>query len=253
MEGPSAVTPANVQVPKRAEAFQTTQWSLVKSAGRADDKDSQKALEKVCLACWYPIYAFVRRQGYEPEDAQDLTQGFFHHVIKHNTLAHADQERGRFRSFLLGALRHFVSNETRMQQAKKRGGGVIFLSMDADEDEQRLERELADPRTPEKLFERNWAENLINRANEALRMDYERCHKLKFFEALKPYLTGSANPDSQKELAESLGVSTGSLAVMVFRMRKRYGERLRQEIALTVTDPADLQSEIRLLIEAMAD
>ena len=248
-DGPMNFSPAPQA---RAEAFSTTQWSVILRAADTENEGSKNAMESVCRACWYPIYAFVRRQGYTPEDAQDLTQGFFVHVLENNVLAHADKERGRFRSFLLGALRHFVSNEARKNRAEKRGGKVTFLSVDATEGEDRFGREIQDPATPEKLFQRNWAENLLRRASETLRADYERSHKLHLYEAIKPYLLGSANPDSYQEVADSLGISSGSLAVMVFRMRKRYGDILRQEIAQTVDDPADVQSEIRLLLEAVA-
>lgn len=248
----TAPLPSSPARQERPEAFQSTQWSVIVRAANVDDAGSNKALESVCKSCWYPIYAFVRRQGYTPEDAQDLTQGFFVHVLENNVLAHADQERGRFRSFLLGALRHFISNEARRLRAEKRGGKVTFVSVDEDGSEERFGRELPDPETPEKLFQRNWAENLLRRASETLRADYERSHKLHLYDAIKPYLLGSANPDSYQEVADSLGISSGSLAVMVFRMRKRYGDILRQEIALTVDDPADVQSEIRILLEAVA-
>lgn len=210
-------------------------------------------MEHLCRACWYPIYAFVRRQGYSPEDAQDLAQGFFEHVLENNVLAHADPERGRFRSFLLGALRHFVSNEARKHRTEKRGGRVTFVSLDSDdEDEVRFDREIAHQDSPEKLFERNWAENLLQRAVKALEADYEAAGKAHLFRALQPYLAGSANPNSYEELAKQLGMSTGTIAVSVFRMRKRYGDLLRHEIAQTVEDPADVEQEIRLLLEAVA-
>lgn len=234
------------------EAFHTTRWSMVFRAADSQDDRSRRDLEDVCRACWYPIYAFVRRQGYSPEDSQDLAQGFFEHVLKNNVLSHADPERGRFRSFLLGALRHFVSNEARKNRAEKRGGRVTFVPVDSDEGEDRYERELAHPDTPEKLFQRSWAENLLQRAVDALRRDYEKAGKLKLFEALHPYLAGSANPNSYQELAKSLSMSSGTVAVAVFRMRKRYGELLRSEIAQTVEDPADIEQEIRLLLDAVA-
>ncbi|MBB5037737.1 RNA polymerase sigma factor [Prosthecobacter dejongeii] len=222
---------------------------------RASDLESQAAqrdMEHLCRACWYPIYAFVRRQGYSPEDAQDLAQGFFVHVLENNVLAHADPERGRFRSFLLGALRHFVSNEARKQRTEKRGGRVTFVPLDANDDEERFDRELAHPDSPEKLFERNWAENLLQRAVKALEADYVNAGKLHLFTALQPYLAGSANPNSYEELAKTLGMSTGTIAVSVYRMRRRYGELLREEIAQTVENPADIEQEIRMLLEAVA-
>lgn len=234
------------------EAFRTTRWSVVLRASDLENEASKRDLEHLCRACWYPIYAFVRRQGYSAEDAQDLAQGFFVHVLENRVLSHADPERGRFRSFLLGALRHFVSNEARKMRTEKRGGKVTFVPMDAGDDEDRYDRELAHPESPEKLFERNWAENLLQRAVAALQKDYESCGKLHLFKALQPYLAGSANPNSYQDLAKELGMSTGTVAVAVFRMRKRYGELLRNEIAQTVEDPSEVEQEIRFLLEAVA-
>lgn len=225
---------------------------MVLRASDLENEAARKDMEHLCRACWYPIYAFVRRQNYSPEDAQDLAQGFFVHVLENNVLAHADPERGRFRSFLLGALRHFVSNEARKQRTEKRGGKVTFVPLDMQGDEERFDREIPHPDSPEKLFERNWAENLLQRAVKALEADYEGAGKLHLFKALQPYLAGSANPNSYEELAGELGMSTGTVAVSVFRMRKRYGELLRHEIAQTVDDPADVEHEIRLLLEAVA-
>lgn len=243
-----ALDPSN----KGREAFATTRWSMVFRASEGLDNRAQRDLEDVCRACWYPIYAFVRRQGYSPEDSQDLAQGFFEHVLRNNVLSHADPERGKFRSFLLGALRHFVSNEARRMRAEKRGGRVQFVPMDVQEGEERYEREIAHPDTPEKLFQRSWAENLLQRAVDGLRRDYEKQGKGSLFEALHPYLAGSANPNSYQELAQSLKMSSGTVAVAVFRMRKRYGELLRSEIAQTVDDPSDIEQEIRLLLDAVA-
>jgi len=249
-ESGSADNPQQAAKPK--EAFTSTRWSMVIRAADASDTRSQKDLEEICRACWHPIYGFVRRQGYSPEDAQDLAQGFFEHVLRNNVLSHADPERGRFRSFLLGALRHFVSNEARKYRAEKRGGGFSFVPLEGEDSEERFERSLAHPDTPEKHFERSWAESLLARAMEALRKDYERVNKLKLFEQLQPFLIGSANPNSYEELGKSIGMSSGTVAVAVFRMRKRYGELLRQEIAQTVEDPADVEHEIRLLLQAVA-
>lgn len=254
MEGPFDSSKSNPAESggKPREAFRTTRWSMVLRASDLESQAAQRDMEHLCRACWYPIYAFVRRQGYSPEDAQDLAQGFFVHVLENNVLAHADPERGRFRSFLLGALRHFVSNEARKQRTEKRGGRVTFVPLDGDDDEERFDREIAHPDSPEKLFERNWAENLLQRAVKALESDYANAGKLHLFTALQPYLAGSANPNSYEELAKTLGMSTGTIAVSVYRMRRRYGELLREEIAQTVENPADVEQEIRMLLEAVA-
>jgi RNA polymerase sigma factor (sigma-70 family) len=241
-----------MQGTSRPEAFNTTSWTLVMEAARPGEKESLKALSKICQVSWYPIYAFIRRLGYNQADAEDLAQGFFEHVLQNNVLAHADKERGRFRSFLLGSLRNFVSNEERKYRAEKRGGRVTFVSVDAQEGEDSYQREIAHPETPEKIFQRSWAEQLLQRALDSLKADYERANKLRMFEALYPYLTCHANPPSYQELAETLKMSSGTVAVAVFRMRKRYGELLRKEIALTVEDQTDVEQEIRVLLEALA-
>jgi len=235
-----------------AGGFATTRWSVIFRASSADDAVAKRGLEDVCRACWYPIYAFLRRMGYSPEDSQDLTQGFFQHVLSNNVLAHADPKRGRFRSFILGSLRHFISNESRKVRTVKRGGRMTFVPLEIEEGEERFERDIAHPDTPEKHFERCWAENLLERATEALRRDYERQGKGDLFQALQPFLAGSADANSYRDLASSLSMSSGTMAVAVFRMRKRYGELLRAEIAQTVDDPSDIESEIRLLVEAVA-
>lgn len=238
--------------PSGQEAFSATRWSMVFRAANTSEQDSKRDLDEICRACWYPIYAFVRRQGYSPEDSQDLAQGFFLHVLENNVLSHADPERGRFRSFLLGAVRHFISNEARKNRAEKRGGRISFVPVDTNDDEERYEREIPHPDTPDKLFQRTWAEELLGRALDSLRRDYEKQGKSALFSALQPFLGGSASPDSYQELGEHLGMSSGTVAVAVFRLRKRYGEVLRHEIAKTVEDPADIEHEIKLLLEALA-
>ncbi len=244
--------PTHASGDRQREAFKTTRWSMVLRAADFNDEAAQRDLEQLCRACWHPIYAFVRRLGYSPEDAQDLAQGFFVHVLENRVLSHADPDRGRFRSFLLGAMRHFVSNEARKWRTEKRGGKVSFVPLDVTESEERFERAIAHPDTPEKMFERSWAENLLRRAQDGLKAEYENAGKQKLFESLQPFLVSSANPNSYEEAGKSVGMSSGTLAVAVFRMRKRYGELLRQEIVQTVDDPADVEQEIRLLLEAVA-
>jgi RNA polymerase sigma-70 factor (ECF subfamily) len=236
----------------KAAGFATTRWSVVLRASRADDAAGQRDLEDVCRACWYPIYAFIRRMGYSPEDSQDLAQGFFEHLLSNNVLLNADPARGRFRSFLLGSLRHYISNCSRRDRTVKRGGRVDFVPLEIEAGEERYERHIIHPDTPEKLFERSWAETLLQRASDALRRDYERQGKGPLFEALSPYLAGNADPNSYTQVAEQLGMGTGTVAVAVFRMRKRYGQFLREEIAQTLDDPAEIENEIRLLVAAVA-
>lgn len=237
---------------EKPEAFDTTSWSLILTAARPEEKESLQALSKIFKVSWYPIYSFIRRLGYNQADAEDLAQGFFEHILQNNVLAHADKERGRFRSFLLGSLRNYVSNAERKTRAEKRGGKVAFVPVDIHDGEEYYQKELAHPDTPEKLFQRSWAQQLLQKALDSLKADYERANKKSLFDALHPYLTGHSNPPSYQELADSLKMSSGTVAVAVFRMRKRYGELLRREIAQTVEDPADIEHEIRLLLDAVA-
>lgn len=236
----------------RQEAFDTTSWTLILKASKPGERESLQALSKICQVSWQPIYTFIRRLGYNQTDAEDLAQGFFEHLLQNNMLTHADKERGRFRSFLVGSLRNFVNNAERKVRAEKRGGKVVFVPVDVAQSEEQYRQEIANPDTPEKLFQRSWAHQLLQRALDALRADYERANKLRLFEAFHPYLTGTTNPPSYQDLAESLKMSSGTVAVAVFRMRKRYGELLRKEIAQTVEHPADIEQEIRVLLEAVA-
>lgn len=226
---------------------------MVLQAANHDEEQSRQALDRLCRSSWQPIFSFIRRLGYNNEDAQDLAQGFFQHVLTHNVLSYADKERGRFRTFLLASLKNFVSNEARKLRAEKRGGHVKFISLDQDEqDDAGPAPQIASPENFDQGFDRAWAEDILRRTLETLRQDYERSGKLGLYEKLSPYLQVTTTQESYQEIADSLQMSTGTVAVAVFRLRKRYGELLRHEIAQTVSSPHEVESEIRFLLEALS-
>lgn len=231
--------------------FATTQWSLV-AAAQSDEEGracAREALEQLCRAYWYPLYAFVRHRGYSADEAQDLTQSFFARIIEKRGLATADPERGRFRSYLLGAMKHFLANEWHRAQAQKRGGGATILDLDGLEPEARYALEPAVTTDPDAAFDREWARETTARALAALRAESESRGKGEWFAALAGTLT-HLEPDRQ-EIAERLGTTLGAVKVAVHRLRKRYRELLRAEISETVGDPADFEAEMRHLVEAL--
>ena len=228
--------------------FATTRWSLVLAAGASSD--GREALADLCEMCWYPIYAYVRRRGYSVEDAQDLTQAFFATLLNKESLARVQPERGRFRSFLLQAMQNFLANEWDRRRAQKRGGGQEDLSLDFLRAEERFGEEPEAPHTPESLYQRRWAMMLLDRGLGSLRRDYERAGRGEIFSTLAPCLTGAARPYG--ELARSLGMREGAVKVAVHRLRKRFGEMLRREIAETVENPEDVEDEMRQLLHILA-
>lgn len=223
-----------------AAAFETTHWSVVLAAGNG----AADALARLCSAYWPPVFAFVRRQGYATEDAQDLTQGFFARLIEHGDLAAADQSRGRFRTFLLAACRHFLANDYDRRQALKRGGGAIVVSVD--------DVELADTDTPERLFDRQWSLTLLERVLDSLREEYVRAGNAVTFDRLREFLTAGETLGSQSTAAHDLGMSTGAVKVAIHRLRRRYRIALREHIAETVESPDDVDDEIRYLLSSLA-
>ncbi len=229
--------------------FATTQWSQVLAARGGSTRQSRAALESLCSAYWYPLYAYVRRHGYDPEDACDLTQGFFEHLLETDLLQAADPSRGKFRSFLLTSLKNFLAHEREKAGALKRGGGETPISLDADDAETRFSLEPADELTPEVLFERRWAITLMERSMMRLQRASEEKGDPERFDLLKTYLTGSEPRIPHKEAAEHLGMSESSIRVAIHRMRKQYGEFLRQEIADTVADTEQVDDELKYLLE----
>ena len=231
--------------------FHTTRWSLVLCAGGAESGESAGALETLCRAYWYPLHAFVRRRGYEPEEARDLTQSFFAALLAKNGFGQADRERGRFRTFLLGALKHFLANEWDKARALKRGGGVTLVSIDERDDEDRYLHEPVDDLSPEKLFDRRWAETLIELVVVRLRGEYETTGHGERFDLCKPWLMGGEGEASYAEVAARLGIEETGVRTFVSRLRRRFRELMRAEIAQTVSGPADVDEEIRALFQAL--
>jgi RNA polymerase sigma-70 factor (ECF subfamily) len=248
----SASEQGNDSVPAGAAGFALTHWSVVLAAGHSDSVLARDALEKLCRAYWFPIYAFVRRRGYSPHDAQDLTQEFFARLLEKNYLADADRARGRFRSFLLGAVKHFLANEWDKARAQKRGGGKIPVPIDFSSAETSFGIEPADQWTAEKMFDRRWALALLEQVLRRLREEHIRDGKERLFEQLKPTLTEASRSISYAEIAARLGSSEGAVKVAVHRLRQRYRELLRAEIADTVASSAEVEDEIRSLFAALA-
>lgn len=232
--------------------FATTQWSLVARAANPDDSRSREALATLCERYWYPLYAFLRRNGHDAAAAQDLTQSFFLELLSKERLAQASAERGRFRSFLLAAIRNFAANERREQQTLKRGGGRPTLSLDFSQGEERYRLEPIDRLTPEKIFERRWALTVTSAALAELEAYYASEGRQKLFQTLAPYLNGGGE-ESYAELAERLGLSVPAIKTTVHRMRARCRDLLRAEIARTVADDADVEDELRYLFAVLAD
>lgn len=230
-------------------AFVTTRWSVVLRAGK---NDSDEALAQLCRDYWYPLYAFVRRRGKSMEDAQDVTQAFFLHVIEGQMLTRAKAGAGRFRSYLLGALQNFLANEYRREQTQKRGGGVAVISIDEMQAEERFALEPVDALTPEMQFERSWAFALLERVCVRLGEDYAQAGRAGLFEKLQPYLAGKAQMAGYDELGRELAMSASAVAVAIHRMRRRYGELLRDEISHTVASPEEVEEEIAYLLAVVA-
>jgi len=232
-------------------SFATTHWSLVAAASPDETSRSRarEALEALCRAYWYPLYAFVRQRGYASEEAQDLTQAFFVTIVEKGGFASADPERGRFRSYLLGAMKHFLANQWHREQAKKRGGGVTIVDLDALDPEARYALKPVGSSDPDHAFDRAWAQESIARALERLRAESEARGKGELFAALKGGLTG--DEPARRETAARLGMSEGAVKVAVHRLRQRYRQLLRAQIAETVADPADVDGEMRHLVAAL--
>ncbi len=241
------------RLPARGERFATTHWSMVVSAGVGRSPDAARALAALCENYWFPLYAFVRRAGYSAEDAQDLTQEFFARLLARNFLADADRQRGRFRSFLLGAMKHFLAKEERRQGAQKRGGHRPMLSLDFCSGEDRYSLiEPVDNLTPERLYEKRWALALLDLVLKGLREEFRAEGKLEWFDRLKPFLAGGTTKPAYLEVAEELGMSEGAVKVAVHRLRRRYRKLLKEEIARTVVDPETLDDEPRELLAALS-
>lgn len=235
-----------------AGLFATTHWSVVLAAGAHGSRQALDALESLCRTYWHPLYVYVRRRGYGPDDAQDLTQQFFALFLKNESFSLADPARGRFRTFLLKSVQHFLSDEWKREHRIKRGGDAVRIPLDRHLAEERYRAELAEELTPERAYERRWAMTLLEQVLGALRAEYVRAGKSRLFEALQDFLWGLDASTSYPQIAEVLGMSEGALRVAVHRLREHYRERLRIEVAHTVSHPADVDEEIRYLIALMS-
>jgi RNA polymerase sigma-70 factor (ECF subfamily) len=230
--------------------FPTTRWTLVAAAGDPHRKEARSALVSLCENYWYPLYAYLRRRGYPAEQAQDLTQDFFTRLLEGRYLDRATPEKGRFRSFLLSSLKFFAADEEDRQRAHKRGGGLV-VPLEFPGGEGRYQREPAHDETPERLFERQWALSVLDRVAERLRNEFVQHGRPEHFERLKVFLLGRSD-GPYATLAREMNTSEGALKVAIHRLRKRYKELFRQEIADTVADPGDVESELRYLAAALA-
>jgi RNA polymerase sigma-70 factor (ECF subfamily) len=230
----------------------TTHWSLVLMAGHGQSPQAEMALEELCRTYWYPLYAYVRHRGYTPHDAQDLTQGFFASFLAKNYLQDLDAERGKFRSFLLAALNHYLSNERDRARTIKRGGKQTFVFLDDDTAEERYRLEPATSLTPAMVFERRWATAVLEAALRQLRAEFAGTGREVQFERLKLFLEGDVARGDYQIAAVDLNVSPGAVAMAVQRLRRRYRELIRAEVARTLANPADVETELRHLFAALA-
>ena len=233
--------------------FPTTHWSRVVAAGARAAPDDRAALAELCRAYWYPLYAFVRRKGYHPDDAQDLTQAYFTRLLQDGVLAAADQHKGRFRSFLRTDCGFFLADQRDLRNALKRGGGVTPVSIDARDAEGRYIREPSHGRTPERLFERDWAIALLDVVLGQLAHEYVGSGRAELFERLKLVLTDGPRAVPYATVAAQLGMTAVALQSAVQRLRRRYRELLRERIAVTLDDPSpsEVEDEIRTLFSAL--
>jgi len=237
----------------RSERFTTTKWSVVLRARDRGDPRSREALASLCEAYWYPLYVFVRRQGSDPNDALDLTQGFFAALIEKDLLDSVRQERGKFRSFLLASLKHHIAHERRREHALKRGGGQEVLPLDGEGAEKRYQIDPADDRTPDRAYERQWALAVIGRAQDRLRGALEADGKGEQYRLLVPFLTDVRPEQPYQEVAGALRTTEASVKMAVLRLRRRLGQLLREEIAHTVEEPADVDAELKHLLVVLGE
>jgi RNA polymerase sigma-70 factor (ECF subfamily) len=234
--------------PEQGGWFTTTHWSIVLAARDPSAPQAADALEKLCRSYWYPLYAFVRRQGYDESSAKDQVQGFFARLLEKNFLAEVDQEKGKFRSFLLASLKHYMADERDKARAQKRGGGQILISLDETVGEDRYRAEPVDVMDAEKLYERRWALTLLDQARERLKEEFQNAGKSDLYQHLQLFDAGGRESPPYADVAREVGLSESGLRTAVFRMRQRYQELVREEVAQTVSSPQEVDEEIRHLI-----
>ncbi len=234
-------------------AFVTTRWSVVLAAGASGSPDTQRALAILCETYWHPLYSFARKRGYSVEDAKDLTQGFFARFLEKNDVQDANQNRGRFRNFLLTSFKHFASNERDRWNAQKRGGQIELLNLDVVLAEGKFSAEFAQAKTPEQAYEKQWALTLLDETISSLSREYEAAGKSVYFDHLQMYLPGVISTRTYRETAELLATEEASIRVAVHRLRGRYGKLFRQRIADTLENTDDIEEEIRYLLGVLGD
>ena len=235
-----------------APIFRTTHWSVVLAARGLGEPDAHSALTRLCQTYWYPLYCCVRRHGYSPEDAQDFTQSFFAKLLAKNQIALADPKRGRFRTFLLHSLENFLRSEHRNASAQKRGGGRAILSLDAETAEDRYATEPSDQLSPVSFFEKQWAGAVLESVLAALRAEFSLSGRMELFESLEPHLWGDDTSTAYLEIGAGLQMTEGAVRVTLHRLRRRFHDLLRAEIANTVGDPTEVDDELSHLRRALA-
>jgi RNA polymerase sigma factor (sigma-70 family) len=247
-----ATTAHPEETSRQKNYFATTHWSVVLKASASDTTRAGEALARLCQTYWYPLYVYVRRRGVSAHDAEDLTQAFFLHLLEKQSLANANPDRGRFRSFILAALNNFLINQWEQRRAQKRGGNSQTVSLDLAAAEKRFDLEPPDNSSPDKIFEKQWALALLDEVLNRLEVEYQSEGKAELFSALKQTLMGSRESQPYAELAAKLKMPEGALKVAVHRLRKRYRELIRSEIANTVGRSDDIDAEMRHLFSALS-
>jgi RNA polymerase sigma-70 factor (ECF subfamily) len=232
--------------------FGTTRWSVVLRAGAAASDETRDALNELIESYWYPLYAFSRRCGNSHHDALDLTQGFLAHLLQGEALRSVSPDKGRFRSFLLASFKNFMANQRRAAATLRRGGSVNTISLNDADFRIRYDREPAVNETPELLFERSWVAELLARVRARLADEYQRAGKQELFEFLEPHLASCREATPRAEICTRLNLSAAALAMSIHRMRRRYGELVREEVAATVDDPAHVDDELRTLMSLVS-
>ncbi len=229
-----------------------THWSVVLAAGQSASKAAENALEELCRMYWYPLYAYLRRKGYSEHDAQDLTQGFFEHLIERRTIESVGREKGKFRSFLLSCLNYFLAHERERAGAQKRGGGRELISLNGEEAEQRYRLEPRDERSPERIFEHRWAMTLLDQVLAQLAREFQETGRENLFQKVRPFLVEGKGNGPYRQAADEIGMSEEAFKKAVQRMRRRYSELFRSEIAHTVATKEEVDEELRYLCGVLA-
>ncbi len=246
------MTDRNDDAKSRPGLFSTTHWTVVVEAGDQDSPGAKAALESLCDTYWYPLYAFARGLGRSPEAAEDLVQSFFVQLIEKNSVRVADRDRGRFRTFLLTAFKRFITNDWNRERAQKRGGGVKPISLDPVAGEERMGRDVAATDTPELAYEKRWAGTLIEKARNALEQEFIAAGKGDRFTALEPHLVGDPSAMTYAHLAKQFGITEGGVKAEAHRLRQRYRNQLRAEVAKTVLHQEEVGDEIAYLMEVLS-